>query len=680
MRISIENIAVIDNEGFVHNVEFTNGLNIITGKSSTGKSAMIEIFDYCFGNSEYTVPEGVITDSAKLYFIILKIKNSHIVLAREPKSSKASITVFNDEQLVKVSDFSIDMFKDFIPLKDFKNELSNYFGLDIIDVDIDEQAREDRGKKLGRPSIRHFTSFMLQHQNLIANKHSLFYRFDEKEKRDQTIDQFKIFAGFVDQDYFIKKQRLNELSRNLKILYDSEEKHNNYSETIKEKIDDLLETYKSISGKVLLNESAQSLVIRPQHFIEILYNIEVETNPDSDEHFIRRHSLTKDYNKVLAKIRESQNKLSNIQYSINYADEFKNSSEMLSNISDVQLPESHCPFCNQEQLVLENEANELSTAINWLNRELSKTVYISDSLKSEARQVEVEIQTLKNEASNFKNEILSIDEIIDKLKLNRTLEEQGLKVKYRIESLLEELVNKRDDNLEKKILSLKKEISKIEKDLKDNYDTVTQFKKAEEVINKRMQVIGENLDFENSYLPINLKFNLTTFELYHEKKNGDKVYLRSMGSGANWLYSHVCLFTALQYYFCSLGEKCLIPTILFIDQPSQVYFPSNVDTSSEGFNIDKYKELEKLKNISINNLSEADEDLMSVTNLFNQLIDHCNQTFKDTGILPQIIVTDHADNLELDVLNGINWEDIVMNRRWRKRGFIDPVPVTKSNS
>lgn len=53
-------------------------------------------------------------------------------------------------------------------------------------------------------------SFMLQHQNLVANKHSLFYRFDEKEKRERVIDEFKIFAGLVDQQYYILSQELDE--------------------------------------------------------------------------------------------------------------------------------------------------------------------------------------------------------------------------------------------------------------------------------------------------------------------------------------------------------------------------------------------------------------------------------------------------------------------------------------
>ena len=43
---------------------------------------------------------------------------------------------------------------------------------------------------------------MLQHQNLVANKHAIFYRFDQKEKRDQAINHFKILMGLVNEEYF----------------------------------------------------------------------------------------------------------------------------------------------------------------------------------------------------------------------------------------------------------------------------------------------------------------------------------------------------------------------------------------------------------------------------------------------------------------------------------------------
>ncbi|BFL84034.1 hypothetical protein LFREDSHE_24840 [Shewanella baltica] len=59
--------------------------------------------------------------------------------------------------------------------------------MDIDDVDESLAARANRrnNAKAATPSIRSFSSFMLQHQNLVANKHALFYRFDEKDKRDR---------------------------------------------------------------------------------------------------------------------------------------------------------------------------------------------------------------------------------------------------------------------------------------------------------------------------------------------------------------------------------------------------------------------------------------------------------------------------------------------------------------
>ncbi|HIB8503868.1 TPA: hypothetical protein ACWX32_001664 [Acinetobacter baumannii] len=43
MKTRIYEIGVIDKLGNKHPVKFKEGLNVITGKSSTGKSALIEI-------------------------------------------------------------------------------------------------------------------------------------------------------------------------------------------------------------------------------------------------------------------------------------------------------------------------------------------------------------------------------------------------------------------------------------------------------------------------------------------------------------------------------------------------------------------------------------------------------------------------------------------------------------
>ena len=214
MKPYIEYIGVIDNKNKVHAVHFKQGLNIVTGKSSTGKSALIEIFDYCFGSADYTVPVGKITKHTSLYFIVLKFQTHSTVIARKPDESKGFIKEV--EEIKKIGStpyFSSDFFEidRFIRLDIFKKELGTLFGLDITDTDTNLETVKYRRQKSPAPSIRSFTSFMLQHQNLIANKHAIFYRFDQKEKKDQAIEHFKILLGYADQDFFLLSQKLNEL-------------------------------------------------------------------------------------------------------------------------------------------------------------------------------------------------------------------------------------------------------------------------------------------------------------------------------------------------------------------------------------------------------------------------------------------------------------------------------------
>jgi hypothetical protein len=61
----------------------------------------------------------------------------------------------------------------------------------------------------------------------------------------------------------------------------------------------------------------------------------------------------------------------------------------------------------------------------------------------------------------------------------------------------------------------------------------------------------------------------------------------------------------------------------------------------------------------------VDEDLEAVANLFDQLVRHCNETEKATKIRPQIIVTDHADHLQLQ--SGAEFDSLV-RARWRAKG------------
>lgn len=258
--------------------------------------------------------------------------------------------------------------------------------------------------------------------------------------------------------------------------------------------------------------------------------------------------------------------------------------------------------------------------------------------------------------------IANIDKQIVELEKYKTQYELALKEKLKVEMVLEQLLEKPDQNLEEQLKKIKEEITTINSFLKNNYSIEQKLRHTEDVINTYMKHLGGCFEFEDSYIPINLHFSLDTFDLWHES-NKRKVFLRSMGSGANWLYCHLTLFLSLQRFFCSRGDSCTIPSILFFDQPSQVYFPSVLDTASE-FSPQDLAEKEGAAR-----RRPIDDDVKAVTNLYSQLVKFCKETLKETRIEPQIIVTDHADNLILD--GDTTFESLVQGRRWRKRGFID---------
>ncbi|MGY8908861.1 MAG: AAA family ATPase, partial [Flavobacteriales bacterium] len=280
MKSYIKYIAAIDKSNKIHSVEFKRGVNVITGKSSTGKSAMLEIFDYCFGSSEFNIPDGVITDYSQLYFIVLCIKNSYLILARGNNEKALIMSEENDPSFVNnIDNFSIEYFKnkDKIPLKDFKKEVGRYFKIDIDDTDIDledKKYRKNNAKKEA-PSFRHFTSFMLQHQNLVANKHALFYRFDEKEKREQTIEQFKIFMSFVDASYYPKMQRLAEYKRKLKAYAFETEKEKRIKDSFVNQINNYLEEYEVLTNKKLFNVAGLKIISSPLRYLEQLEHYKI---------------------------------------------------------------------------------------------------------------------------------------------------------------------------------------------------------------------------------------------------------------------------------------------------------------------------------------------------------------------------------------------------------------------
>ncbi|MCB8747822.1 DUF3732 domain-containing protein [Rhodoferax sp. U2-2l] len=669
MRTLINEIGVIDKQGNKHPVNFKKGLNVVTGKSSTGKSALIEIFDYCFGSGENTIPKGVITASAAIYYVALSVHEQGMVIARDP--DMASKAFFRRVELFNSDDIDRDYFDSsyFRPLEEFKKHLRDFF-LDIDDVDESLAARANRrfNAKAPTPSIRSFSSFILQHQNLVANKHALFYRFDEKEKRDQAIDHTKIFLGLVDQQYFHLSQENERLSADIRRLERQKETNKRASENYKQGVGPVLSQLYALMGFKDEPLSLQQVIRHPQGAKDQLDSIIVpeKINHNSDAVTQRYIQLKLTRSQKTVELRKLQREAASIKKHIQEDVRFVDNVKKFSSPKHVQISASVCPFCRTEIDTLRGSAEKLQQAIMKVSGNLAQARPMKAKFESSLVEVQRNIEIFDKELTALNLQIMEIEKTEKQLAEQKSLYESILMQKAKLFVLLDTLNMADDAELEKQIRVLKKQITEINKEL-TQYDVQKGLESAADKVNQYMAEIGKHFDFEKSYEPINLHFSFETFDLYH-LQGDEKVYLRSMGSGANWLYSHVTLFLALHRYFAELGDKCAIPSLIFFDQPTQVYFPNFNRDNSATFEEQKSQETEQRKKSEIK--QDVDEDVKAVENLFSRLSIYCNELEKNNGFSPQIIVTDHADNLTL--ANGVSFESLVEGNRWRMRGLIYP--------
>lgn len=672
MKTLIYEIGVIDKQGNKHPVNFKSGLNVVTGKSSTGKSALIEIFDYCFGSSENTIPKGIITKTASIYYVALSINGQDIVIARKPEISNRGffrrIDSFNPNEILDEY-FENSYFR---PLDEFLKHLREFF-LDIDDVDESLFARENRYNKAKAPtpSVRSFASFMLQHQNLVANKHALFYRFDEKAKRDQVIDHTKIFLGLVKQEYFILLQEKERLSADVKRLVRLKETNKQVSEKYKRNIAPVLSQLYALMGFKEEPLSVAKVLRHPQDAKDQLDRIIVAENIDykstATTQYYNRLKLER--NEKTAELRKLQRQVIATNRHIQEEALFVENINKFSSPKYVQISSSVCPFCHTEKDTLRESAERLQQAIVKVSGNLAQARPMKAKFESFLVVTQREIDELNKTLTVLNSQITEIEQTEKQLTEQKSLYESILIQKAKLFMLLDTLNVADDIDLEQQIDNLNGELNSINHKLK-KYNVQKGLHKASVKVNEYMAEIGSNFEFESDYKPINLHFSFETFDLYHLTPDDEKIYLRSMGSGANWLYSHITLFLALHKFFAELGDQCSIPSILFFDQPTQVYFPNFDRDNSDSFEMVKLEEIEQRK--KSDKKTNIDEDVKAVENLFSQLSIYCNEIESNIGFCPQIIVIDHADGLKLS--NGVSFDSLVNGNRWRSRGLIHPMP------
>lgn len=622
MKSYIKAIIIFNENDEKRLMPLKQGVNIITGESKTGKSALVEIIDYCMCSARCTIPKGKITDFSYLYVLVMVIGDNIYIIARYNRDNGGKMYFSKEEKDFNYKALNLGYFseKPTLPYKDAQYEIECALGLFVTNMATDA---DQQGKKA---SLRNMVSYLFQHQNLMASKFALFYRFSDYYKRKDVIDQFPVFAGMISQEYYSDLIQLNTLKAQLKQKYKKQKANEKSTAYIKKNLSLLLADYFALLEKDFDNKiSAQKMLKMASNLPEF-----DDTQLFGESKIAARYSeLNKELEELRNEEREILLKIKNVDNASKTGNEF---TEMLmdlkqqTTVAQIEALAYTCPLCGHDcQEITENDS-QLIEAAEWLDNELKITEKCTADFSEDVRKLKDEHSKIDAKIKEVWKQIKMIEQ---KFISSKTLVSKREKVNYakaRIALYAEMSDSGIFETVDEDINELKEKIKQLEEKIQ-GFDVDTKKAKAQAFLSKNMNRLSLSLDFEDEYRPINLNFGLIdeTFDIYHYQNNREKIHLYEMGSGANWVSCHIALFLSFLRYFAKQNNSPM-PLFMFFDQPSQVYFPQGDSKDDE--------------------VTQA--DLMAVNKMYKTIFDEINSIGEDTGILPQIIIVDHVDGKNLE--------------------------------
>jgi len=628
-------------EGFTYKeIPFELGMvNVITGASRTGKSAIIPIVDYCLGSKECAIPVNIIRDACSWFGVVIKTKDTEMLLARREPGDKKST-----DDMMFVVDKEVD-----IPTMPQKNNNRERVcrTLDEIAKITFQSLDEDESNGFNlRPSFRDMMAFSYQPQNIIANANTLFYKADTMEHRQKLINIFPYILGAVDGDVLGKRKRLAILEKEL----------------IKKEKE--LENLKKVSAKWDIEikgwlKAAQGvgLLDKGLKFDNLTYDMCLEYLEEVGEKNIDNIAVSAEGIELVAKniieLRARERKISHelaimsnrkremTSFFDNISDYKKNLSiqrdrlEIANWLSELTIESSNCPFCGSKH----NNIDKLQTLLENLKGielEADTAGEIPVAFEREFAIVNGEIKTLSEELAGVQNSLKLMErEQESKKRYGYTLEEISKfigKAQYAKETF-KSIVD--DSEIDKSIQLLKEEIERLQKEVNE-YAIEQRINKALGDIQNKIMAKLPHLDLENPYNQVKLDYKNLTLKI---DNNGRLDYLWQIGSGSNWISYHLATILSMQEFAVDSSNSPLAQFII-IDQPSQVYFPRKLANSED---VDSEQKLK-------------DEDIIAVSKMFKVM----GESIKKHSQNLQVIVLEHADE---EVWEGI--ENIHKVCEWR---------------
>jgi hypothetical protein len=620
-----------------------NKLNVITGASKTGKSAVIPIIDYCLGSERCAVPVKTIRDASAWFGIMITTSEGEKLLARrEPGSQQSTGDMFILEgrsieipRVVPGKNTSSD---------EVKRMLDKLAGLSNLGFDPSGFA----GGFKGRPSFRDLLAFAFQPQNIIANPDVLFFKADTMEHKEKLRTIFPYVLGAVTPDVLARRWEVEQILRELR----RKEREQDALRTASAKWRAELKNWVSEARELgILGTDAVAPDAKDHEFLAALETIVTKTSDDAkvtdtalDSASKENADLEKEEGKIslhLAEVKTRLDNMTKLQSAVtDYAESLKKQRERLQlsrwlrEISETE--QVTCPVCGGNFDHANGELDALCDALASVEATARQVEPIPAAFDKELVQVRAEARRVIDSLNGVRARKRAIEERSKRIKEERLSRASVDRFLGRMEQALKVLrAPEGDPALAANISELKARLEDLRKGLSDN-DARNRQKAALERISRTMARVLPGLDSERSKDPAELNIDDLTIRVTGTSGRPD--FLWEIGSGANWLSYHVASMIGLQELFLSQKGNP-VPSLLVLDQPSQVYFPRTLA-----------KDTKEGEDPSID-----DEDVAAVRKVFVTLAEAIRESI---GL--QILVLDHASKEvwgDVDVHIVEEWRD-----------------------
>lgn len=182
-----------------------DAVNIITGPSGTGKSAVIQTIDYCMGSRDCSIPRYV-QDRVVGVAIVWTNGASELLVARDiPTVGRRSTDAM---RVLHGTEVSVPHVYDELTGGTNRATVKRYYQ-EILG--IGDAYQEGTEEKPTRITVRHLMPFLFLSKGVIDSETVLLHGMDDKEHHDDIVRAFPYFMGAADEDSVHKSAELKGL-------------------------------------------------------------------------------------------------------------------------------------------------------------------------------------------------------------------------------------------------------------------------------------------------------------------------------------------------------------------------------------------------------------------------------------------------------------------------------------